>query len=124
MFAQKSLEQLNAEKPLTDVFFDYDKSEVKDEGRAALAKDAEWLKRWSSVKVMIEGHCDSRGTPEYNLALGERRANTVRSYLASLGVPADRLIVVSKSKEQPFCNEENESCWSQNRRGHFIVTAK
>jgi peptidoglycan-associated lipoprotein len=124
VFAQKTLAQLNAEKPLTDVFFDYDKAEVKDEGRAALQRNAEWLRRWPSVKVTVEGHCDSRGTPEYNLALGERRANTVRSYLASLGVPADRLVVVSKGKEQPFCNEENESCWSQNRRGHFIVTAK
>lgn len=124
IFAQKSLEQLNAEKPLADVFFDYDKSDVKEEGRGVLAKDADWLKRWSSVKVTIEGHCDSRGTPEYNLALGERRANAVKSYLASLGVPADRLTVVSKGKEQPFCNEENEACWSQNRRGHFIITAK
>ena len=124
VFAQKTLAQLNAEKPLTDVFFDYDKSDVKDEGRAALQKNAEWLRRWPSVKVTVEGHCDSRGTPEYNLALGERRANTVRSYLASLGVPADRIVVVSKGKEQPFCNEENEGCWSQNRRGHFIVTAK
>jgi peptidoglycan-associated lipoprotein len=124
VFAQKTLAQLNAEKPLTDVFFDYDKAEVKDEGRAALQKNAEWLRRWPSVKVTVEGHCDSRGTPEYNLALGERRANTVRGYLASLGVPADRIVVVSKGKEQPFCNEENESCWSQNRRGHFIVTAK
>jgi peptidoglycan-associated lipoprotein len=124
IFAQKSLQQLNTEKPLTDVFFDLDKSDVKDEGRDALARDAEWLKRWSSVKVTIEGHCDSRGTPEYNLALGERRANSVKSYLASLGVPADRLVVVSKGKEQPFCNEENEGCWSQNRRGHFIITAK
>jgi peptidoglycan-associated lipoprotein len=124
IFAQKTLDQINSERPLTDVFFDYDKADVKDEGRAALQKDAEWLKRWPSVKVTVEGHCDSRGTPEYNLALGERRANTVRSYLASLGVPSDRIAVVSKGKEQPFCNEENESCWSQNRRGHFIITAK
>ena len=77
-----------------------------------------------STKVTVEGHCDSRGTAEYNLALGERRANAVKSYLASLGVTADRVTVVSKGKEQPFCNEENESCWAQNRRGHFIITAK
>jgi peptidoglycan-associated lipoprotein len=124
VFARKTLEQLNAEKPLSDVFFDYDKSEVTDAGRGALQKDADWFKRWSSVKVMIEGHCDSRGTPEYNLALGERRANAVKSYLVSLGIGADRLTIVSKGKEQPFCNEENESCWSQNRRGHFIITTK
>ena len=73
---------------------------------------------------MIEGHCDSRGTPEYNLALGERRASMVKSYLASLGVTVDRMVIVSKGKEQPFCNEENENCWAQNRRGHFIVTAR
>jgi len=124
LFAQKTLDQLNAEKPLTDVLFDYDKSEVKDEGRAALQKNADWMRRWPSTKITIEAHCDSRGTPEYNLALGERRANSVRSYLTSLGVPADRVQVVSKGKEQPFCSEENESCWSQNRRGHFIITAK
>jgi peptidoglycan-associated lipoprotein len=124
IFAAESLDQLNADKPLTDTFFDYDKSELKDEGRTALQKDSDWLKRWASVKVTIEGHCDSRGTAEYNLALGERRANAVKSYLVSLGVSADRVLVVSKGKEQSFCGEENESCWSQNRRGHFIITAK
>jgi peptidoglycan-associated lipoprotein len=124
LFAQKTLEQINAEKPLADAYFDYDKADVKDDGRAALQKNADWLRRWPTVKVTVEGHCDSRGTPEYNLALGERRANSVRSYLTSLGVPADRVVVVSKGKEQPFCHEENESCWSQNRRGHFIITSK
>ena len=78
----------------------------------------------TGTKVMIEGHCDSRGTAEYNLALGERRAAAVRGYLVNLGVPADRVTTVSKGKEQPFCAEENEGCWSQNRRGHFIITAK
>jgi peptidoglycan-associated lipoprotein len=73
---------------------------------------------------MVEGHCDSRGTSEYNLALGERRAKAVQDYLVSLGVPADRVQTVSKGKEQPFCAEQNESCWQQNRRGHFIITAK
>ena len=73
---------------------------------------------------MVEGHADSRGTAEYNLALGEKRANAVRAYLVNLGVAADRLTIVSKGKEAPFCTEENESCWQQNRRGHFVITAK
>ncbi len=124
IFASKTLDQLNAEKPLTDVFFDFDSTQIRDEGRAALQKDSEWLKRWTSTKVMIEGHADSRGTNEYNLALGERRASAARDYLVSLGVPMDRMTIVSKGEEQPFCTEENESCWQQNRRGHFIITAK
>ncbi|HXE80268.1 MAG TPA: peptidoglycan-associated lipoprotein Pal [Vicinamibacterales bacterium] len=106
------------------MFFDFDSAVLRDDGRAALQKNADWLKRWMSVRVTIEGHCDSRGTTEYNLALGERRAAAVRDYLVSLGVAADRLQIVSKGEEDPFCTEENESCWSQNRRGHFIITAK
>jgi peptidoglycan-associated lipoprotein len=124
IFSRKTLDQLNAEKPLADAFFDYDRSDLKEEGTTALQKDADWLKKWSAVKVTVEGHCDSRGTAEYNLALGERRANAVKTYLVSLGISADRILVISKGKEQPFCTEENEGCWSQNRRGHFIVTAK
>ena len=124
VFAKKTLEQLNSEKPLGDAFFDYDSSQIRDDAKPILQKNAEWMKRWTSTKVMIEGHCDSRGTAEYNLALGERRAAAVRTYLVNLGVPVDRVTMVSKGKEQPVCAEENESCWSQNRRGHFIVTAK
>ncbi len=89
-----------------------------------LGKDVEWLKKWTSTKVMVEGHADSRGTNEYNLALGERRADAVRDYLVSLGVPTDRITIVSKGEEQPVCTEETEACWKQNRRGHFIITAK
>ena len=82
------------------------------------------MKRWTTTKVMVEGHADSRGTNEYNLALGERRADAVRDYLVSLGVPTDRITIVSKGKESPFWTDKNESCWQQNRRGHFIITAK
>jgi len=124
IFAQKSIEQLNAERPLGDVFFDYDQSVVRDEGRGTLQKNADWMKRWTSTQVTVEGHADSRGSSEYNLALGSRRATSVKDYLASLGIPANRVIVVSKGKEQPFCTEESEGCWQQNRRGHFIITAK
>jgi peptidoglycan-associated lipoprotein len=124
LFNQKTLEQLNAEKPLSDVFFDFDRSDLKDEGRAALQKDADWMRKWMSTKVTVEGHCDSRGTAEYNLALGDRRAQAVKQYLVSLGVASERVQTSTKGKEAPFCTEENESCWSQNRRGHFIITAK
>jgi peptidoglycan-associated lipoprotein len=124
IFAQKSLDQLNAERPLTDVYFDLDKSELRDDAKAPLQKDADWLKKWTSTQISIEGHCDSRGSAEYNLGLGSRRANVVKEYLTSLGVPASRMTVISKGKEQPVCSDESESCWSQNRRGHFVVTAK
>jgi peptidoglycan-associated lipoprotein len=124
IFAQKSLDQLNAEKPLDDVYFELDQSTIRDEARGSLQKDADWMKKWTSTKVTVEGHCDSRGSSEYNLALGSRRAAAVKDYLVSLGVTGDRLEVISKGKEAPFCTEENEACWQQNRRGHFIITAK
>jgi len=124
MFAQKSLAQINNERPLGDVYFELDESSLKDEGKAALSTNATWLKRWATTRINIEGHCDERGTAEYNLGLGERRANAVKSYLVELGVPADRIVIVSKGKEAPFCTESNESCWHENRRGHFVVTAK
>jgi peptidoglycan-associated lipoprotein len=124
LFAKKTLEEVNAEKPLGDVFFGYDSSQLSDEGRAAVQKNMEWLKKWTGTRVLVEGHCDNRGTPEYNLALGEQRAAAVRDYLVSLGLPAERVTIVSKGEEQPFCTDEAESCFSQNRRGHFLITAK
>jgi peptidoglycan-associated lipoprotein len=124
IFARKSLDELNAEKPLGDALFDYDRSDIRDDARSALQRDAEWMKKYPSAIVTVEGHCDARGSAEYNLALGNRRASAVKDYLVGLGVPAGRLTVISKGKEQPVCNDENESCWQQNRRGHFVVTAK
>ena len=123
-FASMTLEQLNSSKPLDDVFFELDKSDLSDQARASLQKNGAWLKRWNSTEITIEGHADSRGTNEYNLALGERRSTAVRDYLATLGIPAARMRTVSKGEEVPVCREEAESCWSQNRRGHFIITAK
>ena len=124
LFARESLADLNAKAPLGDAFFAYDQSDLTDADRDALARDAEWLRKWNHTRVLVEGHADERGTSEYNLALGERRAAIVRDYLASLGVDASRITVVSKGKEAPFCDGHGEDCWHQNRRGHFIVTAK
>jgi peptidoglycan-associated lipoprotein len=124
IFARKSLADLNAEKPLGDAFFDLDSSQIRDDARPALQKDADWLKRWTSTKIMVEGHCDSRGTSEYNLALGERRALAARTYLVSLGVPSERLRTVSYGKEFPFDPNHSEGAWAKNRRAHFVVTAK
>ena len=124
VFKSKTLEQLNAEKPLGDVLFGLDSTDLSTEARAILQKDVDWMKKWTTTKVMVEGHADSRGTTEYNLALGERRADGVRDYIVSLGVATDRITIVSKGEEQPVCSEETEACWQQNRRGHFIITAK
>jgi len=124
IFARKSLDQLNSEKPLDDVFFDLDKSDIRDDSKNRLQRDADWLKKWATTQITVEGHADSRGSSEYNLGLGSRRAAAVKDYLQSLGVTANRVTVVSKGKEQPVCTEEAESCWQQNRRGHFVITAK
>ncbi len=104
--------------------FDYDSATLRDDGRAAASKNADYLKRWTALRITVEGHADSRGTAEYNLALGGRRATVVKDYLVSLGVAADRVATISKGKEQPVCTEETESCWQQNRRGFHIITAK
>jgi peptidoglycan-associated lipoprotein len=124
IWASKSVVDLNNEKPLDDVFFELDKSELNDADRTALQKDADYLKAHPSAVILVEGHADERGTAEYNLALGERRAVATRDYLVSLGIVATRMNVVSKGKEAPFCTESNEGCWHQNRRGHFLFTAK
>ncbi len=124
IFARKSLDQLNAERPLDDVFFDYDQAVIRNDARPMMQKNAVWLKRWSTTQITIDGHSDSRGSSEYNLALASRRADAVKQYLVSLDVAANRITVVSKGKEQPFCSEDAESCWAQNRRGHNIITAK
>ena len=124
LFARKTLEELNAERPLDDALFDLDQSTIRDDARVVLQRNAEWLRRWTSTRIAIEGHCDSRGTSEYNLALGERRSAAVKDYLLSLGITPERIVVVSKGKESPVCSDENESCWQRNRRGHHIITAK
>jgi peptidoglycan-associated lipoprotein len=124
IFASKTLQQINDEQPLAHVAFELDSYTLSEAARTALDRNAAWLRRWTSTKVTVEGHADSRGTNEYNLALGDRRAAAVRDYLVSLGISADRIGAVSKGEEQPFCREESEACWAQNRRGFFVVTAK
>jgi peptidoglycan-associated lipoprotein len=124
LFAKMTLDELNAKGVLGDVLFAYDSTELTPEARGVIQKNAEYLKRWASTKVLVEGHADSRGTNEYNLALGERRADVTRDYLVSIGLTADRVTIVSKGEEAPACAEENEACWQRNRRGKFIFTAK
>jgi len=103
-----------------DAFFDYDKYDIRPDARDALARTAEFLRRYPESKVTIEGHCDERGSLEYNLALGAERAEATKKFLTSLGIDATRMNTVSYGKERPFCNEHDESCWQQNRRGHFV----
>jgi peptidoglycan-associated lipoprotein len=125
--AGRQLEEVRAEQSasaaagLRDVFFAYDSFAISEEGRQALARDAEWIKTNPAAQLKIEGHCDERGTSAYNLVLGEKRAKAVRNYLVELGVGANRLGVVSYGKERPFCKEHAESCYAQNRRGHVVV---
>jgi peptidoglycan-associated lipoprotein len=122
--ASASLDDLNRNSPLKPVFFALDSSEVDPAGKAILDANAPLLKRFPGWTVTIEGHCDERGTAEYNLALGERRAVAARAYLVSLGIPADRLKTVSYGKEFPFDPGHDEAAWSKNRRAHFVITAK
>lgn len=119
-----SADELDKLGLLADVYFDYDKAEIREADRATLAKNAEALKKYDFLRVTLEGHCDERGTVEYNLALGERRAKAAFDYLVSLGVPADRLKTVSYGKEMQVCSESNEACWQKNRRAKPTVTGK
>ncbi len=118
--AGPSIEELFA-REVKDAFFDFNKSDIRPDARDALGKTADFLRAHAQVKVTIEGHCDERGSTEYNLGLGDRRANATKQFLVSLGISADRMNIVSYGKEKPFCMEHNESCWQQNRRGHFIM---
>jgi peptidoglycan-associated lipoprotein len=122
--SNRTLEDLNRNSPLQPAFFGLDSSELDDAGRAIVASNAAILKKYPTWMVTIEGHCDERGTAEYNLALGELRAVAVKTYLVSLGVPPDRLRTVSYGKEFPFDAGHTETAWSKNRRAHFVITAK
>jgi peptidoglycan-associated lipoprotein len=110
--------------PLQDVHFAYDSYDLASDAHDALQSNAEWFRNNAQVKVEIEGHCDERGTVEYNLALGAKRAKAVRDYLTSLGVSSDRLSTISYGEELPLCREQGEDCWQQNRRVHFLVLTR
>ncbi len=108
-------------RSVKDVFFDYDKYDVRDDQQSAVQATAAFLKQHPEVKVTVEGHCDERGSTEYNLALGDNRARAAKDALVALGVSAAQLNPISFGKEKPFCSEQNEQCWQQNRRAHFVM---
>ena len=124
IFMQKSLEELNRETNLRMVHFDYDKYFIREDAKPILEANAAYMKKWSSVKVLIEGHCDERGTEEYNLALGEKRAKSAFDYLVSLGIPADRIKTISYGKSQPLDSGSNEIAWQKNRRAQPTIIEK
>ena len=109
-------------KNVKDVYFDYDKSEIRGDARATLSATAQFLKKHPQVRFTIEGHCDERGSEEYNLGLGDRRANSALSHLSSMGISSSRVKTITYGKERPQCRESNESCWQKNRRGHFVLS--
>jgi peptidoglycan-associated lipoprotein len=114
-----SVEELQIK--IKDIYFDYDRYDIREDAKPVLKEIAGLLSRTKDVKLIIEGHCDSRGTNEYNLALGDRRAKSAKDYLVSLGIPSNRIEVVSYGEEKPLCTEENDECWAKNRRAHFVV---
>lgn len=120
----RALEDLNRDSPLRPVFYGLDSSELDEAGRAIVAANAQVLKKYPKWAITVEGHCDERGTAEYNLALGERRAAAVKSYLISLGIAADRVLTVSYGKEFPFDSGHTDAAWASNRRAHFVITSK
>ena len=127
--ASSSLDQLKAGKPpvtsasspLRDVLFEYDSYDLRGNARDVLRGNADWLKSNPSARIEVEGHCDERGTSEYNLALGAKRSQTAKDYLVSLGVSPDRISTISYGEEIPVCTESSENCWRQNRRARFVV---
>jgi len=114
-------EQLFAQN-IKDVYFDYDKSDVRADQQASVQADVTFLQQHPNISFTIEGHCDERGSTEYNLALGDNRASAVKNAIAAAGISADRVKTISYGKEKPFCTEHNEQCWQQNRRGHFVYS--
>ena len=124
IFRAKTLEQLNREQPIKMVFFDYDKYSIREDAKQALSADASWLNKFKSVRILIEGHCDERGTEDYNLALGEKRAKSAYDYLLSLGIADARMQTISYGKSQPIASGHDEASWQRNRRAQFTIIAK
>ncbi len=111
----------NGQGPLTDIHFDYNDYSVRAQDGEILKTNADWITKNSAARVQIEGHCDNRGTEEYNIALGAKRAQAAKDYLETLGIAADRMSTISYGKELPVCSEDTDECWAQNRRDHFVV---
>ena len=122
--ASRSLDELNLDSPFAPAFFGLDSAELDDTGRAVVTANAGLLRTYPTWAVTVEGHCDERGTTEYNLALGERRAMAVKTYLVSLGIAADRMLTVSYGEEFSFDAGHDEEAWASNRRAHFVITSK
>ncbi len=119
--ARPAIRDFAADSNLGDIFFDFDKYDIRQTETRTLDGNAQWLKSNPNHLVLIEGHCDERGTNEYNLALGERRAKSTMNYLVSQGVQANRITIISYGEERPACTEKTEQCWAKNRRAHFLV---
>ena len=119
--ARPAVAEFRSVPELRDVFFDFDKYDIRPADAKVLDSNATWLKTNANNLILIEGHCDERGTNEYNLALGERRAKSAMNYLVSQGVQASRITIISYGEERPTCNEKTEECWAKNRRAHFLV---
>ena len=124
IFQKKTLEEINQEKPLSMIFFDYDRYEIRSDAVPVLEANAQWIKNHPTVKILIEGHCDERGTEEYNLALGEKRAKSTMNYLVSLGISPDRMRIISYGKSQPLDPGHDENAWAKNRRAQFLIIEK
>jgi len=124
LIQKKSMDELNKEGNLQRVYFEFDKYFIKDDMKPVLQKNADWLMKYKTIEIIIEGHCDERGTEEYNIALGEKRAESAKSYLTSLGVAANRIKIVSFGKSRPLVNGVDEATWYQNRRSEFIIIKK
>ena len=124
LLLQKSLDQINREKPLGTIYFDYDRAVIRDDARATMDGNAAWLKKFGTVKILVEGHCDERGTEEYNLALGEKRAKSAQDYLLSLGIASVRVKIISYGKSQPINPGHDENSWQMNRRAQFLIIEK
>jgi peptidoglycan-associated lipoprotein len=124
IFMRKSLEEINAEKPLDLIFFDFDKYFIREDAKPVLERNANWMMKFKTSQILIEGHCDERGTEQYNLALGEKRAQATKDYMVSLGIAGDRIKIVSYGKSQPLDLGHNEAAWDRNRRSHFVIIGK
>jgi peptidoglycan-associated lipoprotein len=124
LYLKKTLDEINKERALKMIHFDYDKYFVRSDAKPILENNAAWLNKFATAKILIEGHCDERGTEEYNLALGEKRAKSVMDYLVSLGIPAERMRIISYGKSQPLDMGNDETAWANNRRAQFVVIEK